>query len=98
MNDFAKDMKDFKKSLPLAHGTALHEVCDLAGIEHELSMFCNIKEMKPFDPQKITLNELEDKHYRYQCVKGSMDDLVENKRKLAHERASEIYNKARGDV
>lgn len=67
LNDHAVDLKDFKKSLPLVHGTALHEVCNLGGVEHELSMFCNIKEGR----------NKEDKDSLYDCVKGSMDDLVE---------------------
>ncbi len=46
LNDYAVDLKDFKKSLPLVHGTALHEVCNLGGVEHELSMFCNIKKIQ----------------------------------------------------
>lgn len=45
LNDHAVDLKDFKKSLPLVHGTALHDVCNLGGVEHELSMFCNIKKI-----------------------------------------------------
>jgi len=67
LNDFAKDMKDFKKSLPLFHGTALHEFCDLQGVEHELSMFCDIKQMRIGIPE----------HNIMDSVKGSMDDLVE---------------------
>jgi CRISPR/Cas system-associated exonuclease Cas4 (RecB family) len=67
LNDHAVDLRDFKKSLPLVHGTALHEVCNLGGVEHELSMFCNIKEGRT----------KEDKDDLYDCVKGSMDDLVE---------------------
>ena len=70
LNDFAKDMKDFKKSLPLFHGTALHEFCDLNGVEHELSMFCNIDKL--YDNYKL-------KNQSYikikESVKGSMDDL-----------------------
>ena len=38
LNDYAKDLKDFKKTLPLVHGNALHDICNLGGIEHELSM------------------------------------------------------------
>ena len=67
LNDYAKDLKDFKKSLPLAHGTALHNVINLGGIEHELSMFCDIEQM----------NMVLKNPNLYQCVKGSMDDLVE---------------------
>lgn len=67
LNDHAVDLKDFKKSLPLVHGTALHDVCNLGGVEHELSMFCNIKENRPKG----------DKDSLFDCVKGSMDDLVE---------------------
>lgn len=67
LNDYARDLKDFKKSLPLAHGTALHNIINLGGVEHELSMFCNIKEMSTIvEGEKIT-----------NCVKGSMDDLIE---------------------
>jgi CRISPR/Cas system-associated exonuclease Cas4 (RecB family) len=67
LNDYAVDYRDFKKSLPLVHGTALHEVCNLGGIEHELSMFCNIKRGR----EKNGTDSL------FDCVKGSMDDLVE---------------------
>lgn len=67
LNDYAVDLKDFKKSLPLVHGTALHDVCNLGGVEHELSMFCNIKKNRT----KIDADNI------YECVKGSMDDLVE---------------------
>ena len=67
LNDHAVDLRDFKKSLPLVHGTALHEVCNLGGVEHELSMFCNIKKGRA----------KEDADSLYDCVKGSMDDLVE---------------------
>jgi CRISPR/Cas system-associated exonuclease Cas4 (RecB family) len=67
LNEHAIDLKDFKKSLPLVHGTALHEVCNLGGVEHELSMFCNIKEGRL----------KKDGDGLYDCVKGSMDDLVE---------------------
>jgi CRISPR/Cas system-associated exonuclease Cas4 (RecB family) len=67
LNDHAIDLRDFKKSLPLVHGTALHEVCNLGGLEHELSMFCNVK------TGKIKT----DNDSLFDCVKGSMDDLVE---------------------
>jgi CRISPR/Cas system-associated exonuclease Cas4 (RecB family) len=67
LNNHAVDLKDFKKSLPLVHGTALHDVCNLGGVEHELSMFCNIKNGKV----KV------DKDSIFDCVKGSMDDLIE---------------------
>ena len=67
LNDHAIDLRDFKKSLPLVHGTALHEVCNLGGVEHELSMFCNIKDNRIKN----------DSDNLYDCVKGSMDDLVE---------------------
>ena len=67
LNDHAIDLRDFKKSLPLVHGTALHEVCNLGGLEHELSMFVNVKTGKI----KTDSDSL------FDCVKGSMDDLVE---------------------
>lgn len=38
MNNFIPDKKDFKKALPLVHGTMLHECCALGGLEHELKM------------------------------------------------------------
>ena len=69
LNDYAGDLKDFKKSLPLAHGTALHNIINLGGLEHELSMFCHISTMTPRTNSDGT--------DIYSCVKGSMDDLIE---------------------
>lgn len=75
LTDTARDMKDFKKVLPLVHGTALHDACNLGGVEHELSMFCNIKEMKS-EPVHYVLGESKPTNL-YSCIAGSMDDLVE---------------------
>jgi len=73
LNDYAKDLKDFKKSLPLAHGTALHNIINLGGIEHELTMFCNIHNMTDNYKEKREMKELD----IINSVKGSMDDLIE---------------------
>ncbi len=70
LNDYAKDLKDFKHSLPLAHGTALHNICNLGGVEHELSMFCDIQDM-------VSLPRHDGGISGFNCIKGSMDDLVE---------------------
>jgi CRISPR/Cas system-associated exonuclease Cas4 (RecB family) len=67
LNDHAIDLRDFKKSLPLVHGNALHDICNLDGLEHELSMFVNVK----------TGKVKEEGDSLFDCVKGSMDDLVE---------------------
>ena len=67
LNGFQPDKKDFKKALPLVHGTMLHEAVNLGGVEHELSLSANIKFMCPVQAGDGI----------YSCVYGSLDDIVE---------------------
>ena len=67
LNGFKPDVKDFKKALPLVHGTMLHEAVNLNGVEHELSLSANILYMCNIDKDDML----------YNCVYGSLDDVIE---------------------
>jgi len=82
LNGYEPDKKDFKKALPLVHGTQLHECCNLGGVEHEMSLHGDIFNMKKvsYTTEEYlggdkTITTMDNEFY--DCVKGSMDDLVE---------------------
>jgi CRISPR/Cas system-associated exonuclease Cas4 (RecB family) len=71
INGHKQDDKDFKKALPLVHGTQLHECCNLGGVEHEMSLAGNIFKMERVDYSKDQHKDF------YETIQGSMDDLIE---------------------
>jgi len=72
LRDYQQKEKSFGEALPLVHGTMLHECVNLGGIEHELKLAGNIKTMKP-----VEYTNKPRKKDRYECIQGSMDDLIE---------------------
>ena len=72
MNGFKPDEKDFDKTMPLVHGNALHDVCNLGGQEHEMKLHCDIKSMSTVE--SLYRIGREDGVNISNCVKGSMDN------------------------
>lgn len=64
--------KTFQEVIGLVHGTALHECCDLGGLEHEIKLAGNVLNMRKATYETKQRPEGE----RFSIVQGSMDDLV----------------------
>ena len=72
LNGFKPEPRTFQEVIGLVHGTALHECCDLGGIEHEIKLAGNLLNMRK---STYEIKQRPDSE-RFSIVQGSMDDLI----------------------